>query len=219
MDTTEKYISQVSDDLLSFLSEELGDTKLDYEIPPSQLQGGYDTSVFQFKLKKVHSFLLGPLVLRLFRKSHPPKQAIMESVIHNSLVDQGFAVPYVYYACTDDKYLDNVLGKDGEVTAILDWTCCRIGDPAMDIAFTLIILNAATKHIIQSFDSRIETQTYLDAYRSEREFDDKHLEYYQVFGCALHLFAGGFIWTQPSIQNELTNIIYKFSKISVEVPR
>jgi hypothetical protein len=40
MEITEKYINQVSDNLLSFLSEELGDTNLDYEIPPSQLQGG-----------------------------------------------------------------------------------------------------------------------------------------------------------------------------------
>jgi hypothetical protein len=86
MEMTEKYISQVSDNLQSFLSEELGDTKLNYEIPPSQLQGGYDTSIFQFKLKNVQPSLSGPLVLRVFRKSHPPKQAIMERVIHNSII-------------------------------------------------------------------------------------------------------------------------------------
>jgi hypothetical protein len=40
MEITEKYINQVSDNLLSFLCEELGDTNLDNEIPPSQLQGG-----------------------------------------------------------------------------------------------------------------------------------------------------------------------------------
>ena len=321
MDITEKHISQVSDNLLSFLSEELSDTKVDYEIPPSQLQGGYDTSIFQFKLKNVQASLSGPLVLRVFRKSHPPKQAIMESVIHNSLVDQGFLVPYVYYACIDDKYLGNqflimdfltgallptvfdqdtaivlgkthaalhnadssqlnedmiaegfggrqysiegrldlllkaseylswleeivfwlienrpsdcedpsichgdfhpynLLAKDGEVTAILDWTACRIGDPAMDVASTLVIFNAATKHIIPSFDSKIETQKYLDAYRRERDLNEQHLGYYQVLGCALRLFTGGFIWTQPPIQNELINIIYEFSKIPVEVQR
>jgi len=107
MGISEKHINQVSDKLLSFLVQELGNTKVDYEIPPSELEGGYDTSVFQFKLKNVQPLLLRPLVLRVFRKSHPPKQAIMESVIHNSLVDQGFLVPYVYCACTDDKYLGN----------------------------------------------------------------------------------------------------------------
>ena len=107
MDISEKFINQVSHNLLSFLIEELGDTKVDYEIPPSQLQGGYDTFIFQFKLKNVQPSLSGPLVLRVFRNFHPSKQAIMESVIHNSLVDQGFPVPYIYYACIDDKYLGN----------------------------------------------------------------------------------------------------------------
>jgi aminoglycoside phosphotransferase (APT) family kinase protein len=313
--------NQVSDNLLSFLSEELSDTKVDYEIPPSQLQGGYDTSIFQFKLKNVQSSLSGPLVLRVFRKSHPPKQAIVESVIHNSLVDQGFLVPYVYYACIDDKYMGsqflimdfligallptifdedtaivlgkthamlhnadssqlnedmiaegfggrqysidgkldrllkasehlpwlekivfwlvenkpsdcehpsichgdfhpyNLLAKDGEVTAILDWSSCIVGDPAADVASTLVIFNAATKHIIPSFDSKIEIKKYLDAYRGVRDLNEQHLGYYQIFGCILRLFAGGFIWTQPPIQKELINIIYEATKIHVEVPR
>ena len=321
MDISEKYINQVSDNLLSFLSEELSDTKVDYEIAPSQLQGGYDTSIFQFKLKNVQSSLSGPLVLRVFRKPHPPKQAIMESVIHNSLVDQGFLVPFVYYACIDDKYLGNqflimdfltgallptvfdqdtaivlgkthaalhnadssqlnddmitegfggrqysidgridhllkasenlpwleeivywltenrpsdyahpsichgdfhpynLLAKDGEVTAILDWSSCRIGDPAADVASTLVIFNAATKHIIPSFDSKIETKKYLDAYRGQRDLNEQHLGYYQVLFCILRFFAGGLIWSQPPIQNELLNIIYEFSTMSVEVPR
>jgi aminoglycoside phosphotransferase (APT) family kinase protein len=324
IDISEKYISQVSDNLLFFLREEIDDTKVDYEIPPSQLQGGYDTSVFQFKLKNVHLSLSGPLVLRVFRKSHHPKQAIMESVIHNSLVDQRFPVPYIYYACIDDKYLGNqflimdflpgallpsvfghdtsivlgkthatlhnadssqlnedmivegfgdrqysieghldsllkrserlpwfkeivlwlienrpsecehpsichfdfhpynVLAKDGEVTAILDWSSCKIGDPVMDVAFTLVISNAATKHIIPSFDSKRENQKYLDAYRGERDLNEQHLGYYQVLVSAVKLFAGTkgvLVWTQPPIQHELINIIYDFSKINVEIPR
>ena len=105
MDISANYINQISDNLLSFLSEELGDRKIGYEIPPSQLQGGYDTFIFKFKLKNTQPSLSEPLVLRVFRKSHPPKQAIMESVIHNSLVDQGFLVPYVHFACIDDKYI------------------------------------------------------------------------------------------------------------------
>jgi hypothetical protein len=105
-DISEKNINQISHNLLFFLKEEINDTKIDYKIPPTKLQGGFDTSVFHFKLKNVHPSLSGPLVLRVFRKSHPPKQAVMESVIHNSLVNQGFFVPYVYHACLDDKYLD-----------------------------------------------------------------------------------------------------------------
>jgi aminoglycoside phosphotransferase (APT) family kinase protein len=321
MDISEKYINQVSENILSFFNKELCDTKVDYEIPLSQLQGGYDTAIFKLKLKNVPTSLSGPLVLRVFRKAHPPKQAIMESVIHNSLADQGFLVPYVYYACIDDKYLENqfmimdflngvllptvfdqytaivlgkthaalhnadssqlkedmisggfgglqygikgrldqlakaserlpwleeivfwlkenrpyecehpsichgdfhpynLLAKDGKVTAILDWSACRIADPAMDVASTLVIFNAATKHLIPSVDSKIETQKYLDAYRDERYLNEQHLGYYQVLLCILRLFAGGFIWSQPPIQNELVNITYEFTKIPVEVPR
>jgi len=321
MDIPEKHISQVFDNLLSFLSEQLSDTRVDYAIPPSQLQGGYDTSIFQFRLNNVQPSLSRPLVLRVFRKSHPPKQAIMESVIHNSLVDQGFLVPYVFYACIDDSYLGNqflimdfstgallptvfdqdtaivlgkthaalhnadpsqlneslltegfegrqnsiegrldrllkasehlpwleeitfwlienrpsdcehpsichgdfhpynLLAKDGEVTAILDWSSCRIGDPASDVASTLVIFNAATKHIIPSVDSKIESQKYLDAYRGERDLNEQQLEYYKILGCILRLFTSGFIWTRPPIQNELINIIYEATKIHVEVPR
>jgi len=105
MNTSEKNLNQVSDNLLSFLKEELGDTKVDYEVPPSQIQGGNETSIFQFKLKSVHSSLSGPLILRVFRKSHRPKHAIMESIVHKSLVGQGYRVPYVYYASNDLKYL------------------------------------------------------------------------------------------------------------------
>ena len=95
MDISKKHIAQVSDNLLSFLGQELNNTRVDYEMPPIQLQGGFDTSVFQFKLKNVQPSLSGPLVLRVFQKSHFPKQAIMEHVIQNSLVI-NLAFKYVH---------------------------------------------------------------------------------------------------------------------------
>ena len=38
------------------------------------------------------------------------------------------------------------------LSEIPDRSSCRIGDPAMDAAFPLVIFNAATGHIIPSFD-------------------------------------------------------------------
>jgi len=99
----EQNISSVSNNLLSFLREMNGDSKIDYQIPPSQLQGGFDTSIYRFKLKNISPPLSEPLVLRVFSKSHSPIQAIKESVVHNSLIDQGFLVPYVYYTCIDQQ--------------------------------------------------------------------------------------------------------------------
>lgn len=315
--------NQVSDNLLAFLKDRLGDTKIDYASPPTKLQGGNETSIFHFKLKNVQPSLLRPLILRKFRKEHRSNHAIMEKNVHNSLVDQGFPVPYVHYSCTDQSYfgsqflimdflpgeilplvlgqdtaivlgkthaalhnanssplseamiadgfeerqnnikakLDrllnasgylpwledictwlienrpsnceypsichgdfhpgNLLAKDSVVSAILDWSCCYIGDPAMDVASTMVVFNAATKHLIPSFDSNIETQNYLTAYKSVRDLNEKHIEFYQVLGCVIALFAGKngvLVWTQPPIQNELLNIIYNYSKIRVKVP-
>lgn len=319
-----KYeFNQISGKLLSFLKEELGDTNIDFASPPTKLEGGNETTIFHFKLNAGQPPLSKHLILRKFRKEHRPKHAIMEKIIHNSLVDQGFAVPYVHFSCTNDDYLGsqflimdympgellplvlgpdtdivlgkthaalhnansnrlnedmiaegfggrqhsiegkldwllkvcehlpwlenvvrwlienrpsecdfssichgdfhpgNLLAKDRAVSAILDWSCCQIGDPVMDVASTLVVFNAATKHLIPSFDSNIETQKYLEAYKSKRDLDEQYLEYYQVLGCAIALFAGTngvLVWTQPPIQNELINIIYDFSKIHVEVP-
>ena len=120
--------------------------------------------------------------------------------------------------CHGDFHPHNLLAKDGDVTAILDWSSCRIGDPAADVASTMVIFSAATKHIVQSFDAKIEIKKYLDAYRRVRDLNEQHLGYYQVFGCLLRLFAGGFIWAKPAIRNELIHIIYEFTKIHVEVP-
>ncbi len=71
-----------------------------------------------------------------------------------------------------------MLAKDGKVSAILDWSCCRIGDPAMDVAFTLVLDKASTKHVIPSFDPKIETRKYLEAYKRERELNERNLEYH-----------------------------------------
>lgn len=322
MNISEKNLNQVSDNLLYFLRVELSDKKIDYKIAPSQIQGGNETSIFKFQLKRVHPSLSRPLVLRVFNNSNLHRHAIMESVVHNSLVAQGFPVPYVHYNRIDNKYIGyqflimdfmpgeilpiifnqdtpiilgkthaelhnadpsqlnknmttqgfggkqysvegcldqllkasenlpwleeivlwlvenrptecehpsichrdfhpgNLLAKDGKVTAILDWSCCRIGDPVMDVASTLVIFNAATKHIIQSLDTKIETQKYLEAYTRERDLNERNLEYYQILGCVIFLFAGAngiSIWTRAPILNELIKIIYDFSKIHVVI--
>ena len=325
METSGKNLSQVPENLLFFLRNELDDSKVDYEVSPSQIQGGNETYIFHFKLKHVHPPLSEPLVLRIFRKGlgFRPKHAIMESVVHNSLVDQGLPVPYVHYSCIDQNYLGeqfmimdflpgamlhlvfghdtyivlgkmhaalhnvnpnqlnknmitegfgdrqysiegkfdlllkaierfpwlkeivvwlienkpsecenpsichgdfhegNLLAKDGKVTAILDWSQCRIGDPIMDVAATLVLQNAVFKHTVPSYDSNSASQIYLQSYKEEKELNDQYLEYFQLFRYANALRAaayGNWFWTQPPILNELINNIYDISKIDVKVP-
>jgi aminoglycoside phosphotransferase (APT) family kinase protein len=92
--------------------------------------------------------------------------------------------------CHGDFHPGNLLAKDSVVSAILDWSCCHIGDPAMDVASTMVVFNAATKHLIPSFDSNIETQKYLNAYKSVRDLNEKHIEFYQVLGCVIAFLLG-----------------------------
>jgi aminoglycoside phosphotransferase (APT) family kinase protein len=325
MEILEKNLNQVPDNLLSFLRDELGDTKVDYEVRPSRILGGNETFIFHFKLKNVHPSLSERLVLRIFRKGFRPKHAIMESVVHNSLVDQGLPVPYVHYSCIDQKYLGeqfmimdflpgkmlhlvfgqdtyivlgkmhaalhkidpnrlskamttegfggrqysiegkldlllkaierfhwlknivvwlienrppecenpsichgdfhegNLLAKDGKVTAILDWSQCRISDPVMDVAATLVLQKAVFKHTVPSYDSisNWASQIYLQSYRQEKELNDQYLEYFQLFRYANALMAaanGSWFWTQPPILNELIKNVYEISKIHVLIP-
>ena len=326
MDNSKQNINIVSDNLLSFLRDEIGNTKVDYEVPPSKIHGGLETSTFKFQLKNIHSSLAGLLALRVFDKLDRPKhQAIMERTIHNALVDQGLPVPYVHFACSDVKYFGypflireyvsgkilpfvfgddtnivlgkthaklhnvdpirlkndlikegfgnrqfsfkgtidrllktsklfpwlgeivnwlienrpseckhpsichrdfhagNLLAKNGKVSAILDWSFCGIGDPAEDIAVTLVLNKAGgTKYEVPLFDPLIANRMYLEAYKRERELNEKYLGYYQVLFCVLAFYSGvnGLLfWTKPQVQNDLIHIIYDFSEIRVLIPK
>lgn len=323
MNISKKNLNQISDNLLSFFKQHLGETKIEYDSPPVILEGGNETFIFRFSLKNIHPSLSKPLVLRKFRKTHSPKHAVKEKIVHNSLYNQGFSVPFVHYACLDNKYLGsqflimdflpgkmlalvcgndtnvvlgrthaelhkadsrqlnedmtkegfgreyyylearlnrlikvtgrlfwleevvlwllenkppeckqpsichgdfhpgNLLGKKGEVSAILDWSCCQVGDPTMDVASTLVVFNTATKHIIKSFDSTTECQRYLESYNGERDLNEENLNYYQVLECVNHLISGingVLVWTHPPILNELINTINDYSKIHVNFP-
>lgn len=121
MEISEKNLSQVPDNLLFFLRNELGDSKVDYEVSPLPIQVGNETYIFHFKLKHVHPSLSEPLVPRIFRKGlgFRPKHAIMESVVHNSLVDQGLPVPYVHnWFWTQPPILNELINNIYDISKI-----------------------------------------------------------------------------------------------------
>ena len=116
MEISENNLNQVSDNLISYLRDELNDKKVDYEVRPSRIHGGNETYIFHFKLKNVHPSLSEPMVVRIIRKGlgFGPKHVLMESIVHNSLAYQGLPVPYVHYRCIDQTYL-------GEQFMIMDF--------------------------------------------------------------------------------------------------
>jgi aminoglycoside phosphotransferase (APT) family kinase protein len=101
----EKTPEQISDGLIAYLRVELNDAMIGYATPVIQMQGGYETYAYRFKLSGVHKALSHPLVLRLYPQFYGPDRAVRESTIQNILADQGYPVPRVYLTCTDMSIL------------------------------------------------------------------------------------------------------------------
>ena len=101
MVSAEPDLPQIANNLLAYLREQLNDAGVDYRIAPASLCGGYETRMFRFQLDQAPDELSAPLVLRVFPARQPPERAIWESAVQNSLADQGYPVPRVYFAGTN----------------------------------------------------------------------------------------------------------------------
>jgi aminoglycoside phosphotransferase (APT) family kinase protein len=98
MDTNE-----ISDHLISYIRTDLKDAE--YGSGLEQLQGGYETATYRFRLKGVGDELSRHLVLRLYPPSYGTRNAIWESTVQNALAAEGFPVAKVHFACTDMTFL------------------------------------------------------------------------------------------------------------------
>jgi aminoglycoside phosphotransferase (APT) family kinase protein len=97
--------SQITDKLISYLRDFLKDQKVRYASPLTQLQGGYETLTYRFKLKGVEDDLSKFLVLRLYPQFYGIQNAIWESTVQNVLAGEGYPVPKVHFVCTDMSIL------------------------------------------------------------------------------------------------------------------
>jgi aminoglycoside phosphotransferase (APT) family kinase protein len=101
----EKPLDEISDGLLEYLRDEIRNPTVDYGIPLTQLQGGYETCTYRFELSGVEKELAKPLVLRLYPQFYGTGNAVWESTIQNMLADEGYPVSRVYLTCTDMSVL------------------------------------------------------------------------------------------------------------------
>lgn len=53
MKSLNEGIDQISTRLIAYLRDEFNDSMIDYDSPLTQLQGGFETYIFRFKLKGV----------------------------------------------------------------------------------------------------------------------------------------------------------------------
>ena len=108
MKNEKKETALISDKLISYLREKLKNPEIEYGSSLTQLQGGYATSNYHFKLNGIKGELSERLVLRLFPQVYGPQSALWESSVQNVLVDEGYPVAKVFLVCTDMSILGGV---------------------------------------------------------------------------------------------------------------
>jgi aminoglycoside phosphotransferase (APT) family kinase protein len=98
-------IDRIAGALLVHLGDALDEPTIGYDLPMTRLLGGFETSIYQFRLRGVPSELDRSLVLRLYPARSNPDQAVWESQVQNVLAEQGHPVARVHLVCTDPSVL------------------------------------------------------------------------------------------------------------------
>jgi aminoglycoside phosphotransferase (APT) family kinase protein len=100
MNPSQDVIAQT---LLAFLRAQRQEPALDYAVPPTQLQGGYETHVYRFQLNdpRGEGGLTQPLILRLYPARFGAGNAVRESTVQTVLAESGYPAPRVHSLCTD----------------------------------------------------------------------------------------------------------------------
>jgi aminoglycoside phosphotransferase (APT) family kinase protein len=96
---------QIAGKLLAYLRDELNDSTIDYKSPLTQLQGGFETAIYQFELRGVQKELDQRLVLRLYPESRGPGGAVWESGVQNALANEGYPIAKAHFICTDKSII------------------------------------------------------------------------------------------------------------------
>ena len=95
----------ISDKLIAYIRDKLNNPEIEYLSPLAQLQGGYETSTYRFKLKCVGDEYSQFLVLRLYPQFYGTQNAIWESTVQNVLAGEGYPAAKVHFVCTDMSIL------------------------------------------------------------------------------------------------------------------
>jgi aminoglycoside phosphotransferase (APT) family kinase protein len=105
MNTIIKDTGVISEKLIAYLKAELKRPEIEYSSPLEQLQGGYETSTYRFKLKGVGEEISKFLVLRLYPQYYGIQNALWESAVQNVIAGEGYPVAKAYFVCTDMSVL------------------------------------------------------------------------------------------------------------------
>ena len=137
------------------------------------------------------------------------------------LIENRPREPELLSICHGDFHPLNILVQDGKVTAVLDWPGFMIGDPAMDVACTIVLVTIAARSLLPEQDWDRVLGRYLQAYCDERPLDLEHLCYYKMLRCVAAFVDGAKgqeVWRSPSALQNLIEHVYDISGIRVAAP-
>lgn len=98
-------IHQISEKLIKYFRGQLNNPIIDYEVPLTQLPGGFETQIYRFQLDGAHREFSKPLVLRLYPAFYGTGNAVWESTIQNALKTADYPVAQSHLLCTDMSVL------------------------------------------------------------------------------------------------------------------
>ena len=134
------------------------------------------------------------------------------------LVDNRPSEPIIPRIIHGDFHPMNLLVKDGEVAAILDWSGFMVGDPMYGLGWTKALFIAVVKPELPEDVFNNLIQLYSEAYESIHHIDYDKLDYFVVYRLVRALIEGKEgqeVWARPVI---VSNIIEEIKDmIGIEI--
>ena len=130
--------------------------------------------------------------------------------------------------CHGDFHPLNILVQDGKVTGVLDWPGLLVADPALDVAYTLVLMTVPLKHLSATLDPQLSSvdwdrsaQRYLHAYDTKKPLDRTHLDYYRARRCINALVEGvegHEVWQHPPVVQDLVSVVRAITGLWITIP-
>lgn len=149
-----------------------------------------------------------------YAKKYPYLQEVSGWVIDNRPPEPE--IPRIIHG---DFHPMNLLFKDGEVQAILDWSGFMVGDPMYGLGWTKALFIATAKHEYPEdvFDKLLST--YTESYESINPIDNDKVDYYVAYRLVRALIEGKEgqeVWTKPEIVGNIVKELKQLTGIHVE---
>lgn len=136
------------------------------------------------------------------------------------LVDNRPPEPEIPSIIHGDFHPLNLMVKDGEIEAILDWSGFMVGDPMYGLGWTKALFIATAKHELPEDVFNQFVKMYLDGYESVRPIDAEKMDYYVVYRLVRALIEGQEgqeIWRRPDIVENILDEVKALTGITPSI--